>query len=295
MKKIALLMSAVFIGGVSLFAAEQKFTPAERRAHSISAAKTIATRNMMETISGQHLVSVAKMNGLDAGSFDSKINSKILGSKIRGMRYATQYDKKRDLAIVHVEVDVDDVVDLVPVWKNSPVRVIRRIGFSSTTPATIKKIQAIRAAEMDAYGLLLAEIKDIAIKSQTSVKNMSLVKDDIEAIVIGGIYGARMIIDPNDKDTITWSDSSDDASCEVTLELDMDCLTNKLGINVPAEKKIIRKKGIGLPNREKQTTVSPAAAPVKVVEKEKVVYVEKKVVVEREPATREVGSTLLNK
>ena len=76
----------------------------------------------METISRQHFVYVVKMHGLDASSFDTKIDSHVLASKIRGMRYSTECDPKRDLAIVHVEVEFDDIVDSVPAWKNSSTR-----------------------------------------------------------------------------------------------------------------------------------------------------------------------------
>lgn len=115
-------MLTTLICGGSLLAAEQKFTPAERRAKSINSAKVIATRNVMETISRQHFVYVVKMHGLDASSFDTKIDSHVLASKIRGMRYSTECDQKRDLAIVHIEVEFDDIVDLVPAWKNSSTR-----------------------------------------------------------------------------------------------------------------------------------------------------------------------------
>ena len=73
--------------------------------------------------------------------------------------------------------------------------------------------------------------------------------------------------------------------------MNLDDFANSLGVKFAKEAKLVRKKGIGVAEK----VVEKAVVPVKVVEKEKVVYVEKPVIMEREPATRPTGSKVLSK
>ena len=289
MKKSLLLRLAAIFAGVSCSAEEM--SPAEREARSINAGKSIATRNLQETISGANVDFFERISGLDARNHFSSLKSDIAASRIRGMRFATEYDKKRDLAIIHAEIDVKEIVDLAPAWKKSTTQVIRRVGFASCTPSTVKQLETLRAAELDAYSKLLAEVIAMDLTSKTTIKNMMLENDEITSQVVATLCGARMIVDPNDQDRITWSDNSENATCTVTLELNLDDFANSLGVKFAKEAKLVRKKGIGVAKK----VGKKAVVPVKVVEKEKVVYVEKPVIMEREPATRPTGSKVLSK
>ena len=270
-------------------------TPAERRMRSINAAKQIAERNIAETVLGVQLEYLASISNLDASSFSSS-SVAIAKGKVRGIRLATQYDAKKDIAIATAELEVSKMFDIAPGWKNAGSTVIRRVGFSSTTPSSLRKIQAIRAAELDGYRALFQQVIGLKLESNTTVKDMMLKDDQIRSRCMGVLFAAKMITAPDDKDTIEWTDSSDKAGCTVTLELtvkDIEAVLEHKLLGTKAD--IIRVKGLGLQYRKpvkKPVKAARAAQPAKPKVITKTVIVEKKVpvVIESESKTQPVSS-----
>ena len=283
-KSMVLVFTAVLLSIASLFGEE--LTPQEKRARSITAAKLIAQRNMVEIVFGQKLDYMATVSNLNAATFKNNLTS-TAKANIRGISFASEYDAKRDIAIVTAVLNVKDIADLAPGWKNAITQKVRCVGFASCTPASANMLQALRAAELDAYRSLFEKVAGFSLESKSTVKDLVLKDDLIASKVVGSIMCAVLISDPKDKDTIEWSDSSSGASCTVTLELDLRNLEAILGQKF-AERSadIIRVKGIGIQNRP-------------VVKKEPKVIIKKEVkikevVIEREPKTKPVKSQVLN-
>ncbi len=225
-QQLIILISLIFIFAAVAQAGNKKLM-------TVNAAKVVAERAMAESVVGLKIRSEDKVENLVA--MHMKIESKVFAA-IKGINYTDiVYDKAKDIAKVTAEMKVNRVQNIVGDDVYYGNMVMKRVGFASSTPAMAKPLQALRAAELDAYKQLAKQIVGFKIGSKSSVENFILQSDSIKAKVLAAIWGAEL----------TGYKWDEDGDAYVTLQLRTGLVEDVMGQQIDYKGSIIEVEGVG--------------------------------------------------
>lgn len=200
---------------------------------TVNAAKVVAERAVAESVVGIKIRAQDKVENLVA--MHMKIESKVFAA-IKGINYSDiVYDSAKDIAKVTAEIQVSRVQNIVGGDINYGNMVIQRVGFATSTPSMAKPLQALRAAELDAYKQLAKQIIGFKIGSKSSVENYILQSDTIKAKVLAAIWGAELTGYRWDKDGDAY----------VTLRLKTGLVEDVMGQRIDYSGEVIEVEGVG--------------------------------------------------
>lgn len=236
-KKICILVTLTAFFSVSIACAGNK------KLMSVNAAKVVAERAIAESVVGLKIRAEDSVENLV--SMHMKIDSKVFAA-IKGIKYTDIiYDKDKDIAKVTAEMQVNRVQNIVGEDIYYGEMVIQRVGFGTSTPSMAKPLQALRAAELDAYKQLAKQIIGFKIGSTSSVENYILKSDSIKAKVLAAIWGAQLA-------GYRW-DADGDAY--VTLRLKTGIVEDVMGQQIDYQGDVIEVEGVGAQNDDFSQTV----------------------------------------
>jgi len=202
------MVVAVVVGlalGVSPALADNK------RVMSISAARVVAERNLVESVYGLKLRANESVEDMVAANFSEATESKT-SAMISGIKYDNeQYDKDKDIAKVVASLALPSITNVDGTLVDLKGKTFRRIGFGTATPASAGPLKALRAAELDAYKQLMKRLVGFTLESQTSVENFMLKSDVIKTKVMATLFMSQLV-------DFGW-DESGDAWMKLALNL----------------------------------------------------------------------------
>jgi hypothetical protein len=88
---------------------------------------------------------------------------------------------------------MDKVSELTGVDLGNPDKELKRVAFSTTNPKMVPMLNALRAAEVDAFGKLAEQILGMELESHTFVKNCVLESDVVRTKVMAAIFMAELV------------------------------------------------------------------------------------------------------
>ncbi len=226
-KQVVAVTAALVLASVSLACAGNK------KLMTVNAAKVVAERAVAESVVGLKIRSTDTVENLVAQHM--KIEAKVFAA-IKGINYTDiVYDKEKDIAKVIAELEVDRVQNIVGGDVRYGGMIIKRVGFATSTPAMAKPLQALRAAELDAYKQLAKQIVGFKIGSKSTVENYILESDKVKAKVLAAIWGAELT-------GYRWDEDGD---AYVTLQLKTGLVNDVMGQVVDYQGEIIEVEGVG--------------------------------------------------
>lgn len=227
MKKVSILATAAILMSVSLACA------GNQKLMTVNAAKVIAERAIAESVVGLKIRSEDTIENLVAKHM--KIDSKVFAA-IKGINYTDiVYDKAKDIAKVTAEIQVNRVQNIVGGDVYFGDMTIERVGFATSTPKYAKPLQALRAAELDAYKQLAKQIIGFKIGSKSTVENYILQSDKVKAKVLAAIWGAELV-------SYRWDEDGD---AYVTLRLKTGLVQDVMGQQIDYQGEVIEVEGVG--------------------------------------------------
>ncbi len=228
MRKQTILLAGLLI----IFTAAQ-VAAGNKKLMTVNAAKVVAERAVAESVVGLKIRSTDTVENLVA--MHMKIESKVFAA-IKGINYTDiVYDPDKDIAKVTAEMMVNRVQNIVGGDIYYGNMIIQRVGFASSSPTMAKPLQALRAAELDAYKQLAKQIIGFKIGSTSSVENYILQSDSIKAKVLAAIWGAELT-------GYRWDEAGD---AYVTLQLKTGLVNDVMGQRVDYNGEIIEVEGVG--------------------------------------------------
>lgn len=176
--------------GISAILSSTAFA-GNKKLMTVAAAKVTAERAVVESVIGMKIRSTELVQDMVGQDFRTESKAQ---SAIKGIEYEDiVYDKEKDIAKVVAAIKVGKVSNIVGRNINYGNMVIRRVGFATSTPANAGPLQALRAAELDAYKELAKKIIGFKLRSNTTVENFILKNDTIETKMMAAIYGAQLV------------------------------------------------------------------------------------------------------
>ncbi|BBK37507.1 hypothetical protein STAQ_25850 [Allostella sp. ATCC 35155] len=157
---------------------------------SIRMAQAMATRGITESIVGLKVRSQEVFFSDRSG--ETSVDTKIQAA-VKGVKHARpKYDAARDIAISEASITLGDVRNVIgkPVSYNNVT--VRRIGLGTNTESSRPFLQALRAAEIDAYDQLARIIVGQQVDSRSRTENLVLVSDEVRTSVMAAIWGAEV-------------------------------------------------------------------------------------------------------
>ena len=159
---------------------------------STRGAKVIAERALVESIYGlkvrstEEVINMVSMNFV--GKTESKTSAEVQGIKITEIIY----DAEKDIAKATAEVTLEKFTNIDGHEMDLKGKTFSRVGFATSTPASAPPIQALRAAEIDAYKQLAKTIVGFTLESKTTVENYILTSDVVKTKVLATMYLAEV-------------------------------------------------------------------------------------------------------
>lgn len=197
-----------------------------KRLNSINCARILAQRDIVETVYGVKIKFIEEVTNLSEGNFLGTTETKTGKRAIKGIKFIEKYDPKHDIAQVTAILKLKKIADIIDTAKfhldKYPEKTIKRTAFASSTPANVKKLAALRAAEIEAYKNLYKRIGGFTLESHSKVENFVLKSDTVKASVIGALMGAEFM-------GFSWEGKGDDAVAVVRLRLNLKELSEMLG------------------------------------------------------------------
>jgi len=187
---------------------EQATAQGNKKLMSVNAAKTDAQRAILESIVGLKVKSESVVRDMIAERFtvDSKASGVVKDIEFTDI----VYDPDKDIAKAVARIKVGSVINVIGRQINYKDAVIERVGFGTATPANAPPLQAMRAAQINAYQQLAEKVVGLQIDSKTTVENYVLQNDDLKATVLAAIWGAQVV-------SFEW-DASGDATVKMSLK-----------------------------------------------------------------------------
>ena len=202
---------------------------------STRAAKVLAERALVESVYGLKVRSTEEVQDLIAASFTGKTESKT-SARISGVKFEEViYDAEKDIAKVTATVQLDSIENIDGQVMDLKNKVFRRVAFATSTPSQAGPLQALRAAEVDAYKQLAKRVVGFTLESQTTIENYILKSDLVKTKVLATIYLAQL----ND---FGWDDAGD---AYVKMSLDIADISEILGEQIISDDKLIEVEGAG--------------------------------------------------
>ncbi|MGM0682467.1 MAG: hypothetical protein ACQES8_09680, partial [Thermodesulfobacteriota bacterium] len=148
------------------------------------AAKVLAERAIVESIYGVKIRSKEEVIDMVAAGFkgttESKTKADISGIKVEEVIY----DSEKDIAKATAAITLDKFTNIDGQVMNLGGKTFRRVAFATSTPSQAGPIQAMRAAELDAYKQLAKRIVGFRLESETTVENYILTSDVVKSKVL---------------------------------------------------------------------------------------------------------------
>jgi len=138
---------------------------------STRGAKVLAERALVESIYGLKVRSTEEVVNMVAMNFVGKTESKT-SAEVQGIKITeVVYDAEKDIAKATAEITLDTFTNIDGQEMDLKGKTFTRVAFATSTPANAPAIQAMRAAEIDAYKQLAKTIVGFTLESQTTVEN----------------------------------------------------------------------------------------------------------------------------
>jgi len=139
---------------------------------------------------------------------------------LRNVEYGRpKYDEKRGIAMVEATIRLGEVTNVIGRTVAYDDAVVRRFGFGTTTESARPYLQALRAAELDAYDLMARRLVGEKVDGRTKSRNLVLESDEVRTKVMAAVWGATV------KD-FGWSE---DGNAYVVLSLDARYVKDVMG------------------------------------------------------------------
>lgn len=218
---------------IAIFFSASSAVAGSKKLMTVNAAKVASERAMAESVVGLKIRTTDTVVNLVAKHM--KIESKVFAA-IKGINYSDiVYDKAKDIAKVTTEMKVNRVQNIVGGDIYYGNMIMKRVGFATSTPSMAKPLQALRAAELDAYKQLAKQIIGFKIGSKSTVENYILESDEIKAKVLAAIWGAELVGYRWDKDGDAY----------VTLQLKTGLVRDVMGQDINYGGEVIEVEGVG--------------------------------------------------
>ena len=157
---------------------------------TIQKSRDLARRAIVESVVGLKIRSNAlwASRPSDYYTIESKVAAAIKGVKFDRI----QYDKEKDIAKATAYIQLGSVVNIIGKQVDFQDQVIRRTAFATSTPTYMPQLNALRAAELNAYDEMAKLIVGQKIKSETRVKNFVLENDKVRTKTLAAIWGSEV-------------------------------------------------------------------------------------------------------
>ena len=163
-----------------------------KRIMTTRASKVLAERALVESVYGLKVRSTEHVQDMIASSFVGKTESKT-SARIKGIKYEeVVYDAEKDIAKTTATVRLDSMENIDGQVMDLQNKEFRRVAFATSTPSQAAPLQALRAAELDAYKQLAKRIVGFTLESHTTVENYMLTSDQVKTKVLATIYLAEV-------------------------------------------------------------------------------------------------------
>jgi hypothetical protein len=206
-----------------------------KRIMSTRASKVLAERALVESVYGLKVRSTEEVQDMIASSFVGKTESKT-SARIKGVKFEeVVYDAEKDIAKATALIRLDSIENIDGQVMNLQNKEFRRIAFATSTPSQAAPLQALRAAELDAYKQLAKRIVGFTLESQTTVENYMLTSDQVKTKVLATIYLAEVT-------DFGWIENGD---AYVKMTLNVREAAEILGEAIVGEEDIIEVEGAG--------------------------------------------------
>ena len=206
-----------------------------KRIMSTRAAKVLAERALVESVYGLKIRATEEVQDMIASSFIGKTESKT-SARISGVKFEEViYDAQKDIAKVTATVQLDNFENIDGQVMDLKNKVFRRVAFATSTPSQAGPLQALRAAEVDAYKQLAKRVVGFTLESQTTIENYMLKSDIVKTKVLATIYLAQLT-------DFGWDDAGD---AYVKMSLDIADISEILGEEIVSDDKVIEVEGAG--------------------------------------------------
>ena len=206
-----------------------------KRIMTTRASKVLAERALVESIYGLKVRSAEDVQDMIAASFTGKTESKT-SARISGVKFEdVVYDAEKDIAKATASVKVESMENIDGQVMNLQNKEFRRVAFATSTPSQAAPLQALRAAELDAYKQLAKRVVGFTLESETTVENYMLVSDQVKTKVLATIYLAEVT-------DYGWEESGD---AYVKMILNVKEASEILGEPIVGEDDIIEVEGAG--------------------------------------------------
>lgn len=181
---------AAMAGCLAFSLSTSAFAQGQKKLMSVRAAEEAARRALVESITGLNMTSSAEVKDMVAGGFT--VNADVDAAITRVEFVESTYDPEKDIAMVKAAINAATLTVVTDKKVDLGNRRFARIGFGTSTPASAPALQALRAAEIDAYRQLAEYFSGIKIVGKTTVKDYVLESDSIKATFGAALYGANL-------------------------------------------------------------------------------------------------------
>lgn len=159
---------------------------------STRGAVVLAERALVESIYGLKIRSTEEVVDMVAANYLGKTESKTI-AEIQGVEIKDiTYDAEKDIAKATASVTLNTFTNIDGQTMDLKGKTFTRVAFATSTPANAGPLQALRAAEIDAYQQLAKTIVGFTLESQTTVENYILTGDIVKTKVLATIYLAEV-------------------------------------------------------------------------------------------------------
>ena len=202
---------------------------------STRASKVLAERALVESIYGLKVRATEEVSDMIAASFIGKTETKT-SAQISGVKFEEViYDAEKDIAKATASVRLESITNIDGEVMNLNNKLYRRVAFATSTPSQAGPLQALRAAEVDAYKQLVKRVVGFTLESQTTVENYMLKSDLVKTKVLATIYLAELT-------DFGWDEAGD---AFVKLSLNVADISEILGEEISSDEEVIEVEGAG--------------------------------------------------
>ncbi len=235
-----LILVLALLGAQPVWAGNKKFM-------TINAAKVLAERAIVESVIGLKVRGHERVEDMIAASVTIEAKT---AAEIKGIEFVDiVYDAAKDIAKVTAEIKVGRISNIIGRRINYGNLTIRRVAFATSTPENAGPLQALRAAELDAYKQLAKKIIGFKIKGESSVENFILKSDDVQAKFMVALYGAELV-------GYRWDEAGD---AYVKLSMRVGLIEDVLGQRLDYDGAVIEVEGNGAQRDDFSAAQQPAA------------------------------------
>ena len=206
-----------------------------KKVMSTRAAKVLAERAIIESIYGLKVRSTEEVQDMVAANFSGKTETKTVAT-MKGIKIEEiTYDSSKDIAKATASIILDTFTNIDGQEMNLAGKVFRRVAFATSTPSQAGPIQALRAAEIDAYKQLAKRVVGFTLESETTVENYILTSDVVKSKVLATMYLAEVV-------EYGWDGEGD---AFVKMVLNVKEVGEIIGLDVVNEEELIEVEGMG--------------------------------------------------